>query len=68
MDTQMLIGSRFEAGTETEEPSSIPKTGETILKLPEASLGPDRCGRRCRREGLQDLVADDARRSAPAIC
>ena len=34
MDTQMLIGSRFEAGTETEEPILNPRTGATILNLP----------------------------------
>jgi aminobutyraldehyde dehydrogenase len=34
----MLIGSRFEAGTETEEQIFNPKTGETILKLAEASV------------------------------
>ncbi|MBB3658271.1 aminobutyraldehyde dehydrogenase [Rhizobium sp. BK650] len=39
MDTQMLIGSRFESGTETEEHILNPKTGETVLNLPEASLG-----------------------------
>ncbi|GAC1044295.1 gamma-aminobutyraldehyde dehydrogenase [Rhizobium sp. No.120] len=39
MDTQMLIGSRFEAGTETEERVLNPKTGEAVLNLPEASLG-----------------------------
>jgi aminobutyraldehyde dehydrogenase len=39
MDTAMLIGARFEAGTETEENILNPKTGETVLKLPEASLG-----------------------------
>ena len=39
MDTQMLIGSRFEAGTETEEHVLNPKTGEKVLNLPEASLG-----------------------------
>ncbi len=39
MDTQMLIGARFEAGTETEERVLNPKTGETVLNLPEASLG-----------------------------
>lgn len=38
MDTQMLIGSAFEAGTETEEIILNPKTGSEILKLPEASL------------------------------
>jgi aminobutyraldehyde dehydrogenase len=37
MQTQMLIGSRFEAGTEVEEPILNPKTGETILGMPEAS-------------------------------
>jgi len=37
MDTEMLIGSRFEKGTEIEEPILNPKTGETILNLPEAS-------------------------------
>jgi aminobutyraldehyde dehydrogenase len=37
MDTEMLIGSRFERGTETEEPILNPKTGQTILNLPEAS-------------------------------
>ncbi|MCF3641896.1 gamma-aminobutyraldehyde dehydrogenase, partial [Rhizobium sp. TRM95111] len=37
MDTEMLIGSRFEAGTETEEKILNPKTGATILDLPEAS-------------------------------
>lgn len=38
MDTAMLIGSRFEAGTENEEHVLNPKTGETVLDLPEASL------------------------------
>src|SRR6185312_6851801 len=37
MDTQMLIGSAFEAGTETEENVLNPKTGESIVMLPEAS-------------------------------
>lgn len=37
MDTAMLIGSRFEAGTETEEKILNPRTGELILALPEAS-------------------------------
>jgi len=37
MDTQMLIGSSFEAGTETDEHILNPKTGETVLDLPEAS-------------------------------
>jgi aminobutyraldehyde dehydrogenase len=37
MDTQMLIGSKFEAGTETEETILNPRTGKKILMLPEAS-------------------------------
>jgi aminobutyraldehyde dehydrogenase len=38
MDTAMLIGSRFETGTEIEENVLNPKTGETVVNLPEASL------------------------------
>lgn len=37
MDTQMLIGARFEAGTETEENIFNPRTGEIVVKVPEAS-------------------------------
>ncbi|MGH6949059.1 MAG: gamma-aminobutyraldehyde dehydrogenase [Kiloniellales bacterium] len=37
MQTKMLIGGRFAAGTETEEKILNPKTEETILDLPEAS-------------------------------
>ena len=37
METSMLIGSAFEAGTEAEEMVLNPRTGETILKMPEAN-------------------------------
>ncbi len=37
MDTQLLIGSRFEAGTEVEELILNPRTGAKILDLAEAS-------------------------------
>jgi aminobutyraldehyde dehydrogenase len=37
MQTEMLIGSKFEKGTETEEQILNPKTAETILGMPEAS-------------------------------
>ena len=37
MDTKMLIGSKFEAGTETAETVLNPRTGAVILELPEAS-------------------------------
>lgn len=39
MQTQMLIGSKFEAGTETEEPILNPRTGATIMSLAEANQG-----------------------------
>ncbi|WP_137153584.1 gamma-aminobutyraldehyde dehydrogenase [Rhizobium sp. FKL33] len=37
MDTELLIGGKFEAGTETEEQILNPRTGETIAAIPEAS-------------------------------
>ncbi|WP_068109031.1 gamma-aminobutyraldehyde dehydrogenase [Tropicimonas marinistellae] len=37
METNMLIGSSFEAGTEIEELVLNPRTGETILRMPEAN-------------------------------
>jgi aminobutyraldehyde dehydrogenase len=43
METQMLIGAKFEAGTETEEKVLNPRTGETILTMPEAN--PDQIDR-----------------------
>ena len=39
MQTDMLIGGAFEAGTEREETVLNPRTGETLLKMPEASAG-----------------------------
>ncbi|MDJ0933403.1 gamma-aminobutyraldehyde dehydrogenase [Breoghania sp.] len=38
MDKQMLIGSQFVSGTETEETIYSPRTGETVMTLPEASV------------------------------
>lgn len=43
MDTQMLIGANFEAGTEAEETIFNPRTGAKILGIPEAS--PDQINR-----------------------
>ncbi|MDR6952872.1 aminobutyraldehyde dehydrogenase [Ancylobacter sp. 3268] len=37
-DTEMLIGSAFLAGTETPETVLNPKTEETLIELPEASV------------------------------
>ena len=37
MDTAMLIGSRFEAGTGTEDMVLNPRTGELIVGVPEAA-------------------------------
>ena len=39
MQTEMLIGQKFEAGTETAEAVLNPRTGKTILDMPEASQG-----------------------------
>ncbi|MEN5300075.1 gamma-aminobutyraldehyde dehydrogenase [Brucella sp. TWI559] len=39
MDSEMLIGSQFELGTEHEELVLNPKTGDVVLPLAEASLG-----------------------------
>lgn len=39
MNSEMLIGSQFELGTENEELVLNPKTGDVVLNLPEASLG-----------------------------
>lgn len=39
MHTDMLIGSKFDKGTEAEEAILNPRTGEKILDLPEASHG-----------------------------
>ena len=38
LDTQMLIGSKFETGTEAPEVVINPKTGAAITSLPDASL------------------------------
>ena len=38
MDTQFLIDGEFTDGTETPEAILNPRTGETVLQLPEASL------------------------------
>ena len=38
MDTQMLIGATLEKGAEAEENILNPKTGESVMHLPEASL------------------------------
>jgi aminobutyraldehyde dehydrogenase len=37
MNTEMLIGSRFERGSETEEQVLNPRTGELVEAIPEAS-------------------------------
>ncbi|WP_421566152.1 gamma-aminobutyraldehyde dehydrogenase [Ochrobactrum sp. EDr1-4] len=39
MNSEMLIGSQFELGTENEELVLNPKNGDVVLNLPEASLG-----------------------------
>ncbi|MDK3071975.1 gamma-aminobutyraldehyde dehydrogenase [Sedimentitalea sp. JM2-8] len=39
METKMLIGASFEAGTDVEEKVLNPRSGEVILNLPEANTG-----------------------------
>ena len=39
MDTKMLIGSGFQEGTEQAETIFNPRTGESIVEIPEASAG-----------------------------
>ena len=63
MDTEMLIGSRFEKGTEHEEKILNPRTGETILDAARGLARPGRRGRRRRGEGLRHLVAHHAGRA-----
>ena len=60
METEMLIGSKFEKGTETEEPILNPKTGETILDLPEASQAQIEAAVAAAEKAFVDLVAHDA--------
>ena len=51
MDTDMLIGRDFEAGTGTEETVLNPRTGETILNMPEAN--PDQIDRAVEVAGFR---------------
>ena len=60
MQTEMLIGSKFEKGTETEEQILNPKTGETILDLPEASQSQIEAAVAAAEKAFGDLVAHDA--------
>ena len=67
LDTEMLIGAKFVAGTEAAEAVINPKTEETIVTLPDASvaqvdaavncraLGPVVEARRRHREGCRGL-------------
>ena len=59
-DTDMLIGDTFVAGSEAGERVLNPRT-EDILDRPAGSFASaGRRGRRGGREGLRELVADDA--------
>ncbi len=60
MNTQMLIGSRFERGTETEEQVLNPRTGELIEAIPEASPTQIDAAVNAAEARLQDLVAHHA--------
>ena len=53
MDTQLLINGEFAAGTETPETILNPRTGETILDLPEASADQIDAAARGAREAFE---------------
>ncbi len=61
MDTQMLIGSRFEAGTETEELILNPKTGEHDPRPAEASHAQIDAAVDAAEKAFGSLVDDHAR-------
>jgi aminobutyraldehyde dehydrogenase len=53
LDTEMLIGAKFVAGTEAAEAVINPKTEETIVALPDASVAQvDAADRHPKRTGL----------------
>ena len=56
----MLIGSKFEKGTETEEQILNPKTGATILDLPEASQAQIEAAVAAAEKAFDDMVAHHA--------
>ena len=65
MDTHMLIGGAFEAGTEAEEMILNPRTGATILKMPEANSDQiDRAVAAARRAFVTWSRTTPAQRSA----
>ena len=62
MNTQMLIGSKFEKGSEAAETILNPKTGETILFACRSIGGADRRSRLGGgRKGIRHLVAHHTR-------
>ena len=64
MDTAMLIGSRFEAGTETPEQVLNPRTGALIEAIPEASAAQIDAAKKAKRPNkAKSLVAQPLFRS-----
>ena len=64
----MLIGSKFDDGTEAPEAVLNPKTGETIVKLPEASPAQIDAAVDAAEKAFADLVAHHAGAALGAIC
>ncbi len=67
METQMLIGGRFEKGTEIAEKIINPRNEEHILDLPEASAEQIDAAVNARRKPSPPGRAR-RRRSAPGCC
>ncbi len=67
LDTDMLIGSNFVAGTDSPEPVVNPKTEDLIVNLAGSFALAGRCGGERGRQGLQELVTHHARRAVGLI-
>ena len=63
VDTEMLIGESFVAGTEAGERILNPKTGGDDPRPSRSLAAAGRRGRHRRRERLREMVADDAGRA-----
>ena len=57
LDTEMLIGAKFVAGTEAAEAVINPKTEETIVTLPDASVAQVDAAVNAAAKAFRDLVA-----------
>ena len=66
LPTKMLIGRDFVAGTETAEQILNPRTGEVLLRLPEASIDQVEAAVAAAGKAFQSYGRTDAGRSLGA--